>query len=412
MTSTRDDALAIVRRLSDAGHVAYFAGGCVRDALLGLQPKDYDVATDAPPDAVRRLFPRTQAVGAAFGVILVREGRSQIDVATFRSDGRYIDGRRPEGVVFTTAEKDAERRDFTINGLFFDPIDERVIDFVGGQQDLQTKTLRAIGDPNERFAEDHLRLLRAVRFAARFGLTIEAKTDHAIRQHVQHLPRISPERIAEELRLMLAPAATRAHAYRLLREYGMIEVVLRFLPPEWVRPSGLFLSVEEPSLQFGTALAALVLDARAGRLLSVADVKKACAALRQSLKISNEETDALEGALTFAHLLGETSKSVATMKRFLALPHSEGAMLMMETLYRFGLMRERIEPTLNALRELQKTDVAPPPLVTGDDLTAAGLMPGKTFKVALDAAYDAQLEGRATTKEQAMEIALQIARSG
>src|SRR5687768_827263 len=139
-SSTRGDALAVVNRLREAGHVAYFAGGCVRDALLGLQPKDYDVATDAPPDRVRELFRRTQAVGAAFGVILVRQGRSQIEVATFRTDLKYVDGRRPEGVIFTTAEEDAKRRDFTINGLFFDPVDEKVIDFVGGQNDLQTKT--------------------------------------------------------------------------------------------------------------------------------------------------------------------------------------------------------------------------------------------------------------------------------
>src|SRR6476620_11862710 len=154
--SFREDAVAIVRRLRDAGHGAYFAGGCVRDALLGLTPKDYDVATDAPPARVRELFPRTQAVGAAFGVILVRQGRSQIEVATFRSDGKYVDGRRPEDVVFTNAEEDAKRRDFTINGLFFDPVEERVIDFVGGQEALRNSVLRAIGEPNHRFEEDHL----------------------------------------------------------------------------------------------------------------------------------------------------------------------------------------------------------------------------------------------------------------
>src|SRR5687768_567649 len=164
--STREDALAVVRRLRDAGHVAYFAGGCVRDLLLGLEPKDYDVATDAPPERVRSLFNRTQAVGAAFGVILVRQRDSQVEVATFRSDGRYDDGRRPTGVRFTTAEEDARRRDFTINGLFLDPLDgDKVIDFVGGQEDLKAGRLRAIGDPDARFAEDHLRLLRAVRFA-------------------------------------------------------------------------------------------------------------------------------------------------------------------------------------------------------------------------------------------------------
>src|SRR3954471_7154893 len=171
--SDRDDALAVVRRLREAGHVAYFAGGCVRDELLGLHPTDYDVATDAPPPRVRELFQNTQAVGAAFGVILVHHRRSVIEVATFRADLEYRDGRRPEGVRFTTAEEDAKRRDFTINGLFLDPVENKIIDYVGGQEDLKAKRLRAIGDPNERFAEDHLRLLRAIRFAARFNLTIE-----------------------------------------------------------------------------------------------------------------------------------------------------------------------------------------------------------------------------------------------
>src|SRR5687768_5426761 len=225
--STREDALAVVRRLRDAGHVAYFAGGCVRDMLLGLEPKDYDVATDAPPDRVREIFKSTQAVGAAFGVILVRQRNSVIEVATFRTDLKYTDGRRPEGVVFTTAEEDAKRRDFTINGMFFDPIEEKVIDYVGGQEDLQNKLLRAIGEPNHRFEEDHLRLLRAVRFAARFGLTIEPVTTQAMARHAQHLVRISPERIAEELRFMLT-APTRVRALEMISEFGFDDVIFRF----------------------------------------------------------------------------------------------------------------------------------------------------------------------------------------
>ena len=161
----RGDAEAVVRRLREKGHVAYFAGGCVRDLLLGLEPKDWDVATDAPPARVRELFSKTDAVGAAFGVILVRHGKSVVEVATFRSEGSYLDGRRPSEVYFTTAEEDAKRRDFTINGLFLDPMEgDRVIDFVGGQEDLKARRLRAIGDADARFAEDHLRLLRAVRF--------------------------------------------------------------------------------------------------------------------------------------------------------------------------------------------------------------------------------------------------------
>ena len=180
---SREDALAVLSRLREAGHVAYFAGGSVRDLLMGREPKDYDVATDAPPKRVRQIFPNTQAVGAAFGVILVRQGRSVVEVATFRAEGKYDDGRRPSEVRFTTAEEDAGRRDFTINGLFFDPLDgDRVIDYVGGQEDLKNRVLRAIGNPDVRFGEDYLRLLRAVRFAARFGLAIEERTAAAIRR--------------------------------------------------------------------------------------------------------------------------------------------------------------------------------------------------------------------------------------
>src|SRR5256714_13973688 len=157
----REDAVQVVQALRAAGPVAYFAGGCVRDLLLGHEPKDYDVATDAHPPQVRSLFKNTQAVGQAFGVILVRVGRSVVEVATFRTDGKYLDGRRPSEVQFTTAEEDARRRDFTINGLFYDPVADRVIDYVGGQEDLKSKTLRAIGDAGARFEEDHLRLLRA-----------------------------------------------------------------------------------------------------------------------------------------------------------------------------------------------------------------------------------------------------------
>src|SRR5580700_9848755 len=158
------DALIVLKGLREAGHVAYFAGGCVRDSLLGLEPADWDVATDAPPQKVRSLFSSTQAVGAAFGVILVRQGKSTVEVATFRSDGVYEDGRRPSSVTFTSAQEDARRRDFTINGLFLDPIEDRVIDYVEGQKDLKAGLIRAIGEPRHRFDEDHLRLLRAVRF--------------------------------------------------------------------------------------------------------------------------------------------------------------------------------------------------------------------------------------------------------
>ena len=270
--ASREDAVAVVKRLRDAGHVAYFAGGCVRDTLLGLTPKDYDVATDAPPDRVRQLFSNTQAVGAAFGVILVRHRKSVIEVATFRTDLQYKDGRRPEGVVFTTAEEDAKRRDFTINGLFMDPLEgDKVIDFVGGQDDLRAKLIRAIGDPDRRFTEDHLRLLRAIRFAARFDFQIESRTGDAMAAHRRHLPRISPERIAEELRLMLTPP-TRPRAWDELWIYHLVRDVFRYLPLDEedhrveMMTSGLadLLPVLAPGrpVPFGLALAAAALSLR------------------------------------------------------------------------------------------------------------------------------------------------------
>ncbi|MFM8807534.1 MAG: CCA tRNA nucleotidyltransferase, partial [Chthoniobacterales bacterium] len=187
-------ATDIARHLQQAGHTAYFAGGCVRDELLGLDPHDYDIATSAKPTEVQQLFPHTQAVGAHFGVILVMEHGRAFEVATFRSDHEYIDGRRPEMVTFSTPEEDAARRDFTINGMFHDPVTDKFIDFVGGQADLKSKTLRAIGDPVARFREDKLRLLRAIRFAARFGYEIDPATWDAIKAHAADIHAVSAER--------------------------------------------------------------------------------------------------------------------------------------------------------------------------------------------------------------------------
>jgi poly(A) polymerase len=399
----REDAIAVLMRLRDAGHVAYFAGGCVRDELLGLKPKDYDVATDAPPKRVRELFSNTQAVGAAFGVILVRQGKSVVEVATFRSDGKYLDGRRPSEVTFTTAEEDAKRRDFTINGLFLDPVENRVIDYVAGQKDLQDRMLRAIGDPSHRFEEDHLRLLRAVRFAARFELAIDPATADAIRQHVPQLKRISPERVAEELRMMLT-SQTRRRAYQLLKDFGLHRVILRFLPSIG-EPVGVFLAIDGLTISFGLALAALVADAFGAKLLTTAEIRKASTGMRQALKISNEESDELEGAMSFTHLLGDVPPTVAAMKRFLARPTSGAAQAMMGAIGRCGIMRERIQLQLDTLREIARTEVSPLPLLTGDDLVAVGWTPGPVFKRILDQVYDAQLEDRIRTKQQAIDLA-------
>ncbi|MFM8458387.1 MAG: CCA tRNA nucleotidyltransferase, partial [Chthoniobacterales bacterium] len=218
-------ATDIARRLQQAGHTAYFAGGCVRDELLGLDPHDYDIATSAKPTEVQQLFPHTQAVGAHFGVILVMEHGRAFEVATFRSDHEYIDGRRPEMVTFSTPEEDAARRDFTINGMFHDPVADKFIDFVGGQADLKFKTLRAIGDPVARFREDKLRLLRAIRFAARFGYEIDPATWDAIKAHAADIHAVSAERIREELVKIFAHA-NRVRGFDLLDQSGLLKEIL------------------------------------------------------------------------------------------------------------------------------------------------------------------------------------------
>lgn len=447
----RADALVVLARLREAGHVAYFAGGCVRDLLLGREPKDFDVATDAPPNRVRQLFPSTQAVGAAFGVILVRHRRSQIEVATFRADGQYLDGRRPEAVRFTSAEEDARRRDFTINGLFLDPLDgDRVIDHVGGQADLAARQIRAIGDPGQRFGEDYLRLLRAVRFAARLGFAIEPATADAIKAHAPMLTRISPERSAEELRAMLPPP-TRVSAWRLLVELGLAEVLFRFLdrpaggpvaggatsPP---RPADALFALVLPgeAIPFPLAMAAATVQwlastdtpgADARRWFAKSAVAKLVKALRTALRLSNDECEAIEGTLAGVGLLvGDAPPALAARKRFLARPTSGASRHLLAAMAewdrrwlaeaggtgsadnpvsvgQFGLDPSRVAALLADLAALSETEFAPPPLITGDDLTAAGLPPGPKFKRALDAAYDAQLEGRTTTREEAMRLA-------
>lgn len=408
-------ATGVVRRLREANHVAFFAGGCVRDMLLGIAPKDYDIATNAPPNRVRALFANTQPVGAAFGVILVRQDSHLFEVATFRSDGVYQDGRRPESVTFTSAEQDALRRDFTINGMFFDPLEGTVIDYVGGQADLAQRVLRAIGNPDQRFAEDQLRLLRAVRFAARFGLTIEPATGIAIAGHAAALPRISPERIADELRRMLA-SPTRAVASSLLRKHELLGVLLRQLPDS-TGDQGLFDSLAEIEIgciSFGLALALLVLDTRpsldehaARNAMATPAIRQAIAVMRKSLKISNDESAQMMGVLEAGDLLTAEPPSVATIKRFLAKSSSADAILLLKTLRHANVAGGIISPLLDRFEALNGEDVAPPPLVNGDDLLRAGAKPGPVFKLVLDAAYDAQLEGWLDTREAAIAYALQ-----
>jgi tRNA nucleotidyltransferase/poly(A) polymerase len=395
--------------------------------LLDRQPKDWDVATDAPPQRVRQLFRHTQAVGAAFGVILVHHGKSHVEVATFRTDGVYADGRHPENVQFSTAEHDAQRRDFTINGLFLDPLDnDRVIDYVGGQEDLRHRRIRAIGEPKKRFEEDHLRLLRAVRFAARLGFAIEPITAAAIRDHAPMLTRISPERIADELRTMLPPP-TRVEAWRLLHELELTPILFRFVEPPAGDPDdsrsldAIFprLVAGEP-VDFFLALATAAIQwlwwaspasHTIANCLEKQSISRLTGAMRRALRLSNDENDGMAETLAGVAMVALSAPSLATLKRFLARPTSLASRHLMAAMAEAGVLEERmVEALLADLAELEQTDYAPPPLITGDDLTAAGLKPGRMFKRILDAVYDAQLESRVTTKSAAMEVALAIAK--
>jgi tRNA nucleotidyltransferase/poly(A) polymerase len=422
--STREDALEVLRRLRNAGHIAFFAGGCVRDFLLGRDPKDYDVATDAPPKRVRELFSNTQAVGAAFGVILVRYHGSQIEVATFRTDVGYTDGRHPSKVRFTTPQEDARRRDFTINGLFLDPIADEVIDYVGGRDDLKAGVIRAIGNPAERFEEDSLRLLRAIRFSARFHFQIEPVTAAAIIAHAPQLKRISPERIAEELRIMLT-ATTRPAAWRMLWELELIETLFRFLKfprrAEDQGPDPLFDRIApDNSIPFGLALAAATVCHRMRTDANLSDVRElftrsqvqaAVNALRQALKISNDESEQMRGTLGgLEPLLANALPGVAKLKRFLAEPTAPLSRELMAALAGIGVQTARITHLQPILAELEQTEYAPSPFIDGDLLTEKGLTPGPIFKRILEAAYDAQLEGRLHNREDAIEFAMQLSR--
>lgn len=403
MTQARSLALNVVRTLREQGHVAYLAGGCVRDEVLGLRPQDYDVATDARPETIRALFKRTSEVGAHFGVVLVREGPAIVEVATFRSDGPYSDRRRPEQVHFSSPEEDARRRDFTINALFLDPLAPgdpggRVIDFVGGRADLDARLIRAVGDPDARFQEDDLRTLRAVRFAARLGFEIEPSTAEAIRRHAGDLRGISRERIGDEMRRMLVHP-TRGRAVRLLQALALDAPVLTEprSGSEPLRVAGL-----SPTAEFSCILAAWTLDRGGGRVPGAA--ADHVGRWRAALCLSNKERDDLLGILTGIARLKEEwpAAGVARQKRMAASDWFLSAVEVIGTTHpeiSQGVARRR--------EELAGTPggLSPAPLLTGDHLIEAGMPPGPAFKRVLDLVYDAQLEGRVADFSQAVELA-------
>lgn len=409
----RQAAVAIVRTLREAGHAAYFAGGCVRDELLGLEPLDYDVATDARPERIQKLFRRTAAVGASFGVVLVKEGGVTVEVATFRSDGPYSDKRRPDRVEFSDPEHDARRRDFTVNALFLDPlaaadspsIHGHAIDYVGGVADLHARVIRAVGDPDRRLAEDHLRALRAVRFAARYGFAIEAGTAEAIRAHASELAGVSRERIGDELRRMLAHPS-RSRAADLLGALGLDRVVLGAGAAGGGDPA---LARLAPAVTTGGCLACWAFDR--GEVGSAAQIPGVVARWRRSLCLSNEESGRLRQTL---HGVLEIERDwgglpVSGRKRRAAAEWFADALAVAEArdAHRGRAVREDV-----ARLSADGVGLAPEPLLRGDDLIEAGLEAGPVFARVLEGVYDAQLEGRVGDRDTALRLAAELAHPG
>jgi poly(A) polymerase len=429
----REFAAEVVRRLREAGFQALWAGGCVRDLLLGETPTDYDVATSATPEEVMARLPyHAVTVGVAFGVVRVRQpGRLgvEVEVATFRSDGAYIDGRRPESVVFSSPRQDAERRDFTINGMFMDPATEDVIDYVGGREDLQNRLLRAIGAPLDRLREDKLRVLRAVRLAARFALTIEPATLAALRSMAKEVVRVSAERIAQELRRMLVHS-TRARGMELALELGLVKVILPPLaalkglyptePPHgevdlWDQTMRV-LELLPANPSFTLAFAALLSDAgkpsskeRHGGRYTFANHEVAgariAAGLCRSLKLSNAERERITWLVANQRCLEEANKlRTSTLKRILAEPGIEELLELQRAL---ALVSTGNTDQVDYCRHYLKVEPAgpinPPPLLTGDDLVRHGLEPGPRFATLLKELRDAQLEGLVQTRQEALD---------
>jgi poly(A) polymerase len=422
-------ARKIVRRLREAGHQALFAGGCVRDSLMGKTPHDFDIATSARPEQVQALFPRTIAVGAQFGVILVVEEGRDYQVATFRSDGTYLDGRHPRSVSFTTPEGDARRRDFTINGLFYDPIEGKVLDFVGGREDLETRTLRAIGNPAERFAEDKLRLLRAVRFATVLDFTIEADTLNALCAAAETIHDVSAERVRDELVKIFA-SPQRLRGFDLLDASGLMEEILPEIeplrgceqPPDF-HPEGdvfvhtrLMLALLPRDASVLLVLATLFHDLgkpptmerdHTGRIrfsghesVSAQMTEK----IMRRLRFSNEEIETTT-AMVQNHMVFKDVQNmrISRLKRFLASPtfddelelHRVDCLASHGNLDNYEFLKLRRE-------QLASEPLIPPPLLNGHDLIALGWKPGPKFKTVLDAVQMRQLEGILRTRAEAL----------
>ena len=390
--SVRHAAHDIASRLRGAGFETFFAGGCVRDRLLGIDAVDVDIATSATPEEVARLFPRARGVGAHFGVMLVPTGGQLIEVATFRTDGVYHDGRRPESVTFGSAEADARRRDFSINGLFEDPESGEVIDHVGGLQDLERGVVRAIGDPDARFEEDRLRILRAVRFAARFDFQIDPDTFAAMVARVDRLGAVSTERIGHELRRMLGDPSWRV-ATAILEEAGLDRVVLgrEKTPGEPTTDP-----MHDVDVEWIDRLARWEIDR------GHADPAELDGRLTGALILSNLERQTLLDVVEIREriLSSWSSLGVAARKRLATRPSFARSMRILR-----AEAPEVVSAVLADVEGLRATGLAPVPLLSGDDLIGLGFEPGPSLGQVLHELYDRQLEGELSSREGAMAAA-------
>lgn len=427
-------ALEVVEALRRAGYQSLWAGGCVRDLLLGKAPDDYDVATDATPERVMALFRRTIPVGASFGVVQVLGPQSAgyVEVATFRSDLAYVDGRRPEGVVYGSPQLDAARRDFTINGMFFDPIASEVIDYVGGRADLDARILRAIGDPSARFAEDKLRLLRAVRFAARLDLVIESTTLEAIRSMAAQVQVVAPERISQELRKMLLHQS-RGRAIQLAHDLGILGVLIPDLAmlherigpaPGTTAWSQTIRTLEalgsDPSAPLATAALLHAIGGsdpgstqddddhedlgRRGHQDAASRARRIC----RDLRYPNVEMEQVGWLIAHQDALREAAALPRSrLKRLLAADGVRDLIALHRAIAQAeGLPLEHVAYCERYLQDQPEGPIDPPPLLNGDDLKRLGLTPGAQFRTILEAVRDAQLDGVLIDRDAALRWVL------
>lgn len=432
-------ATGIACALRRRGHSAYLVGGCVRDLVLGREPADFDVATSATPRQVMEIFPQTYAVGAQFGVVLVPVpgGGYSIEVATFRSDGAYSDGRHPDEVRFSSdARLDVQRRDFTINGLLLDPETGEVLDYVHGREDIERGVIRTIGDPCQRFSEDKLRMLRAVRFAARFGYSIDPRTMTAICELAPRIHQVSRERVRDEILKMLTEGHAR-RAFELLDQANLLEQVLPEVkkmqgveqPPQY-HPEGdvwvhtlMLLEGLPPGCSKTLALGALLHDVGKPPTFRVAPDRirfdqhaevgtRMAEEICRRFRLSNEDTaQVLSLVANHMRFADVTRMKESTLKRFFRLPKFEEQL----ELHRLDCMSSHRDLGLyefarEKFHTLPAGQIRPAPLITGHDLIAAGYQPGPRFKELLLAVEDAQLDGSITTREEAMELVREKAR--